>query len=486
MKHLTMINKAAGNVMIALATLALIAACGGSDSGSTRVDDTGGIDAGGTPSRLTSVGAITGFGSVIVNGVHYDTSQAEITTDDQPATEIDLKVGQVVRISGTTSASATSIETIEFDDNVEGPVQSIDRTAGSLVVLGQNVLTDGGTVFDDSITTASLDGINVGDIVEVSGFRNSSDDIVATHIELKPAGGEMEITGLITSLDTTALTFMVSQLLVNYNAATLTDFPGGVLSNGDLVEAKGTQLGVNDELLATSVEFKNDAPGADTEFEIEGFITRFVSATDFDVSNQPVTTNGQTIFEGGTAVDLALNIKIEAEGVVDAQGVLVAEKIEFKRQTDIRMQALVDSVDAAAGRLVMLGISVEFSATTSLEDKVNDLRPFSINDINPGDWLEVRGGESSDTDNLLVAVRVERDDPDTEARIRGIAENVADPSFEVLGLAIDTAAGTRFEDELNTLIPPGDFFAAAAGRLVEAQGNLNGARFAATEASLEN
>jgi len=481
-----MINKAAINVMIALITISLIAACGSSDSESNTVGNTGGIDAGGAPSRLAAVGAITGFGSVIVNGVHYDTSQAVITTDDQPATEDDLKVGQVVRISGTTSDSATSVDRSDFDDAVEGPVQSIDRAAGSLVVLGQTVLTDGSTVFDNSMTTPSLDGINVGDFVEVSGFRNASDDIVATHIELKPAGGEMEITGFITGLDTAALTFMVNQLLVDYSAATLTDFPGGVLSNGNLVEAKGTQLGVNGELLATSVEFKNDEPEADTEFEIEGFITRFVSATDFDVSNLPVTTNSLTVFEGGTAADLALDIKIEAEGVVDAQGILVAEKIEFKRQTNTRMQALVDSVDAANNRLVMLGISVEFTATTSFEDKANDLRAFSINDINPGDWLEVRGGESSVTENLLVAVRVERDDAEDEARIRGIAENVADPSFEILGLAIDITAGTRFESELDTVIPRDDFFAAADGRLVEAKGNLNGIRFAATEVSLED
>jgi len=481
-----MANRRATNMILALAIITLVAACGGSSSNTNRVEDTGGIDAGGTPSATMSVGSITGFGSVIVNGVHHDTSQAVITTDDQPATEADLKVGQVVRISGTTSTSATNIEKIEFDDDVEGPVQSIDRTAGSLVVLGQNVLTDGSTVFDDNITPASLDGINVDDFVEVSGFRNSSGDILASHIEKKPAGGEMEITGFISGLDTAALTFMMGQLLVDYSAATLTDFPNGVLSNGDLIEAKGTQLGTNGELLATSVEFEDDDPAEDAEVEIEGLITRFVSATDFDVSNLPVTTNGQTVFEGGTAADLALNVKIEAEGSIDAQGVLVAEKIEFKRATDTRIEALVDGVDAAAGRLVMLGITVELTSSTSLEDDLNNLRQFSINDINVGDWLEVRGGESSVTENVLVAVRVERDDPDNEARIRGIAENVAAPSFEILGLAVDTTAGTRFENELDAVISDVDFFAAAEGRLVEAKGNLNGIRFAATEASLED
>ena len=39
------------------------------------------IDEGGTPGRGISVGTITGFGSVIVNGVEFDTDNAVITVE---------------------------------------------------------------------------------------------------------------------------------------------------------------------------------------------------------------------------------------------------------------------------------------------------------------------------------------------------------------------------------------------------------------------
>ncbi len=98
-------------------------ACGGGGGGSGGV--TAGIDRGGI---VTATGAITGFGSVHVNGVHYVTTGATITIDDNPGTESDLRVGQVVRIEGRIEQdgiNGTATRVI-FDDEVEGPVQSID------------------------------------------------------------------------------------------------------------------------------------------------------------------------------------------------------------------------------------------------------------------------------------------------------------------------------------------------------------------------
>ena len=72
----------------------LVAACGG---GGSSDGVTAGIDRGGI---VTATGSITGFGSVHVNGVHYVTTGATITLDDNPGSESELRVGQVVRIEG--------------------------------------------------------------------------------------------------------------------------------------------------------------------------------------------------------------------------------------------------------------------------------------------------------------------------------------------------------------------------------------------------
>ncbi|MFQ6006573.1 MAG: DUF5666 domain-containing protein [Woeseia sp.] len=466
-----------------LSIAAIVAACGGGGYSGTQ-DPIAGIDAGGAPTRFIAIGPISGFGSIIVNGVRYDTSQAQIFVDGAAGTEADLTVGQIVAVSGSISGNSRTADRVEFDENVEGPIESIDLANNSMVVLGQTVIVTAATSFDDGISPDSLQGLVPGDVVEISGNLDSNGNILASRIQRKAPGGLFEVTGIVSSHNGASATFMINDLLVDYGSAVLLDFGSGQPADGDLVEAEGSQLGASGELIASKVEFKgndfDDRIDNDTEIEIEGLITRFVSSTDFDVADFAVTTNSQTEYGGGTVADLGLNVRIEVHGRRDSQGRILAREIEFEDVGDIEIHAIVDSVDAANSRLIMLSIVVELSSDTRMEDKAgsNPLRSFSISDINPGDWLEIRGTESAT--GGVAATRAERDDPRSESRIRGFATNVIDPSFQILGLDIDTDASTQFRN-----ITRADFFATADGRLVQADGSLNGGRFLATEVEFE-
>ncbi len=451
-----------------------------------------GIDQGGapfTPPTTTTVfshGTITGFGSVIVNGVRFDTSSAMITVDGNPGTEADLEVGQVVTVRGTLEDGVTtgSANSVDFDDVVEGPITAIDAMAGTLTVLGQFVLVDdANTSFDDSINPASLAGLIVGDIVEVTGFRLADGSISATRIELRAAGGEFEVTGIVS--DVSATTFEINSLVVDYSAAMLEDFPAGTIENGQLVEAKGNALGASGELLASQVEFKGDDLDVDDvdRVEVEGFITSFVSATDvFNVEGFPVVTNAQTVFENGTSADLANNRKVEVEGNIDEFGVLVAEEIEFKLAGIIRIESLVE--DRQDSQLTILGIVVNVNVSTRIEDKSSaELEPFSVADINVGDFVEIRGFEDS---GGIVATRLEREDFDGEVALRGFVEAVNDPNFAILGVTIQTNAATEFEDANDMPITASDFFGQAQDSLVEAEGALSNGMIIADDVELED
>ncbi len=426
-------------------------------------------------------GPIANFGSVIVNGVEYETDSAVFTIDGEPGSESDLRVGDIVVVKGTRDDNGTtgSADEVLFDDIVKGPVASVDLAASSLVVLGQTVLVRSETIFDDGFSPASLDGVSVGQIVEVSGQFDANGDIVASRIEPKPAGTQFEVHGNVTGLDTGALTFSLGALLVDYSGATLDDFPGGQIGEGDFVEAKGTSLGGAGELLATKVEFENAVPGVEDGdfFEIEGFITRFVSETDFDVAGQPVTTTANTVYEGGTAADLGLNIKVEVEGDVDANGVLVAEEVDIRRAKAVRATATLDSVDAADSSVVMLGITVRVDALTRIEDKSSaDVDPLTLADVNAGDYVEVRGDEFPAGSGEILATIFEREEPDTETILQGFVESSSDPSFTILGVTIETGGGTVFRDVNDNVISSTEFFNQLQdGDLVKAEGTESSA-----------
>ena len=477
------------SLLFALA--AVVNGCGGSDSPPPSPQPpppTSGIGRTGV-----SLGTISNFGSVVVNGVHYDTSTAAFTIDDSPGSQSDLGVGDVVFISATSDDdfATGSADSVTFDDNVEGPVQSIDLALGQLVVLGQTVIVGADTSFDDSISPASLAGLVVGDIVEVSGFVAANGDISATRIEIKPAGLQFEVHGVVSGLDTNTMKFSINALVVDYSAATLDNFPGGVIADGDFVEAKGDALSPSGELLASKVELEGlgIAGAPDDHVEVEGLITRFVSPQDFDVADIPVSADGNTIFTGGVAGDLGLNIKVEVEGTLDANSnVILADKVDIRRAKVIRVTALVDSVNSAGSSLVMLGITVNVDNLTRFEDKSSaKVSPLDISDLNSGDYVEIRGTEMPAGGGVILAGILERDDVDTLTILQGFVASVSNPTITVLGVIIETDGSTEFQDTDDSIISATEFFnRVQAGSLIKAKGLESSATtITASEVSFE-
>jgi hypothetical protein len=197
-------------------------------------------------------GPITGFGSIIVNGITYDTAGATFTRDDNPSAQDEFKVGETVIVKGTIDDDNTNAvaATVELDEIFEGPVSSVNAD-GSLTVLGQTVTTSLETSIDDSCP-AALDDPSVA-AVEIFGSFYTDGLIAATRIECKTAldVDEYEINGIVSGHDAGSFTFSINGLQVDYASATVDDnFPGGTqtISNGDAVEVKGLPANFDDSV----------------------------------------------------------------------------------------------------------------------------------------------------------------------------------------------------------------------------------------------
>ena len=473
---------------ISLTATALLAfgmtACGGGGGNGSAPPVNNPPPVGGIDGVGAAIGPISNFGSIFVNGVEFSTSSAQIRIENSPATESQLKVGQIVRVKGriANDGRTGTAETVNFNDSVEGPVQSVDLTASTLVVLGQTVRVTATTLFDNSFANPSLAGIAIGSVVEVSGFPNGAGEIVATRIEPKAAGGVFELFGVVSSLAGTR--FNLSTTIVDFATAAL---PNGSPTNGACVEVKGSVFAAG-VLTATRVEVEGctlTVANGDRG-EIEGLITRFVSATDFSIGPQAITTTASTTYVNGTAAGLRLNVKIEAEGSFNAAGTLVATKIDFKPDNSARLLGTIDSINAANSSVSIFGVTVRTSVGTSFEDKSSaNLRPLNFAALRTGDYLEVRGFEEA-TARTMTAVLVEREDLDARRELQGMATSVAQPNLLVLGVSVTTDAGTEFRDVNDQTISATVFFQQAANRIVKVRGTWNGSAFAATRAELES
>ena len=317
------INKFFGRALLisfALLTPTVFLFCGGG-CGSGASFNGGGI--GGTG---ISQGPITGLGSIFVNGVEFDISNAAITVDGIPGNASQLQVGQIVTVNGSFNGTTGTATSVTYENNVEGPVDSVGTN--QLEVLGQDVRIETTTKFEPA-TYAPKEG----DLVEVSGQADSTGAIHATWIELILSpyilGTDIEVKGTVTSLNSSQGTFMMGNLMVNMSGMT----PPMGLMNGSYVDVKGTQTVPNGPLMASSVEVQSSglSGGAGEGAQIEGFVTGFTSlSSPFMVNGQSVQTQSSTVYENGMPSNLQSDIKVEVEGVLNASGVLVADKVSFR------------------------------------------------------------------------------------------------------------------------------------------------------------
>jgi hypothetical protein len=222
-------------------------------------------------------------------------------------------------------------ETVTVEMLVQGPVESVDTNDGRVVALGQTILTDAGTVFDG----VALDALQPGDPISVSGFFDAEDRIRASRIEL-PLEPEIALVGTIRNLDASGETFELGGLVVRFGEALVKNAPPGGLADGTLVEVDADEPPQGGVLDAIEVDVLTSfLMGEEGDLlEVEGFVTEVTSATEFVVNaTQRVRITSQTLFVRGAATDLVLNARLEAEGLADADGVLVAEEVEFAPRT---------------------------------------------------------------------------------------------------------------------------------------------------------
>lgn len=399
--------------LVALGGLGLAAAgCGGGSGG-----ELAGVGSGGTGQVAGSyaTGTISGFGSVIVNGVKYDDSAARVTDDAGRARPLgQLAIGMVVEVEGR-GDEATGLgtaERIRMVSEARGAIESIDAAARRFTVLGTTMQTGAATVFPEP---GGLAALATGDRVEVYGFADrDTGTIRATCIERRAAGdadGRIKLRGTIAELDATRDTFRLGALRVDVRSLReLRNLPSGGLRNGLLVWIESTAAPAagawrpDGELTALLA-----APVVDgTHARVEGAIDGFSSVSAFRVAGVPVDASGASFMRGATQAGLRDGLRVRVHGPAVA-GRVVATRVELREDRDVsgesdddaelkgtivRFTRIADfAVRDAAGRVFLVDASL---GTLAFEDGT------TLADLRVGAVVEIRGRRGA----VVVATRI--------------------------------------------------------------------------------
>ncbi len=461
-------NKPYKPILLFLLLSFFTASCG---DGSSQVAS-GGI--GGTG---ISQGTIDGFGSIILNGVTFNTDGSTFTVDDNPGAQNDLAVGMQVTVQ--VDATGTTATAVVSEPEVKGPLDTNTAATNTLVVLGRTVVIDDTTKIEDDATppaTLTQAQLNNNNMLEASGLVLADGSIQATYIKRKNGVNVapptlLKLKGTVSGF-TGGTTFTIGTQTIDFSGITPLAF---TLANDQLVQVKGTRGGVGTSMLATEVKNETGALGANAGFkvEIEGAVTTFTTTSDFSVGDQAVITSASTTFEDGAQDDIEENVRLEVEGTIDANGVLVASKVKFHGNR-IKIEADVSTKGTSPNSLTLLGKAVIINGLTEMRDSL------SFSTITT-DRLELRGYLSG---SVVTATRVRLGNPG-EITLQAPVEAISGTDLTLLGNTV-TTAGAAFSDIDGSSLTSEQFFAkVSAGTVVKIKAP-SGTNMAATEVEIED
>ncbi len=250
--------------------------------------------------------------------------------------------------------------------------------------------------------------------------------------------------------------------------------PGGVVSNGSLVEARGILTGAT-TIHANRVELEDNTIGDDgDEVSIEGLITNFVSQSNFRVDGQLVNASGATL--DPSTLQLANGVKVEVEGTITGT-TLIAEEVEA-RGNDVKIQATVSDVFANSVSVQFFNnaLTVQIDSQTQMEDETGAVSNMTLSDINVSDFLEISGFVGAG--GAVIASELRRDsaanaDDDILQGPVDIGWDEMAGTLSVLGVTFFSDGGTSFEDETETGIGSAAFYGAlSVGRSIKIRDDI--------------
>jgi len=377
------------------ATVLAIGCGGGTDSG---------VGSGGTGSPLSfSQGPITGFGSIIVNGVHFDDAPASVLDDDGNALSnaLNLRLGTVVDVQGgVVTNGATTATTIRVHVDLLGPVTAAyDAGTGRLGVLGQPVRVLALTALDGF--TGGAAAIPAGSVVAVSSLYDKATGVyVATRIDPVPSTSRFAIRGAPSAVDTAAGTFTLGgQVFSDGGVAPPASFAAGQLLRAVLSKTKDSQ----GRWVVTAFGQALAALPDGRRGDIEGVVGSATDATHFVVNGVSVDATSAVVAPVGAGV--AVQSRVQVRGTL-VNGTLVATSVKVEASNDdhegsdegngFEITGVILSLDSVHQTLTMRGPTTVNYATSAFSSGTSA-------DLAVGKVIEVKGSLSGDGSQVIAA-----------------------------------------------------------------------------------
>jgi hypothetical protein len=314
----------------------VLSACGGGE-GAAKADHSS------FSAPASVVGTISGLGSVVLNGVRYETLGALVLdADDGAPLSLGLGLGMTVGIDPSASSSTTAA-TIRVYTGLQGPATDINAAERSLSVAGLPVLTDSTTLV---VTAAGWVGnfsqLAAGQSVDVHGVPQSDGTFKATRIEIEASAQPIRLVGVVSNLNTANASFTLGSAARSVTVSYAQASAPAALANGVVVAVRTASAQALAPYVASRLYLRAESVSALTSYsslyrgtsglpnetnELYGAVSNLLS----DPSGCTLQVQGipTRLVSAALCAALQNGDYVEVKGLY-ANGTLNAHRVEFK------------------------------------------------------------------------------------------------------------------------------------------------------------
>jgi hypothetical protein len=267
----------------------------------------------------------------------------------------------------------------------------------------KRVGTDDSSAFVDR----SCSDLREGEAIEVEGGWDSDGSLVARKVRRQHEPPEFEIRGALSELNGTCpnLTFTVGTERLMTDASTrFRDQPCSSLRNGQLVEVHGIHR-ADGSALVRELE-----PNREPErFEVLGTVKNHggsCPSLTFFIGGDAIITSAETRFKSLSCGDLTDGRFVEVEGVRQADGRILAGKVEVEDELEEQEVEISGTLSGLSGTcpdvsFIVQGRPVHANRGTVFES-------LSCAAVRDGLAVEVKGAAQPDGSVLALRIKAER------------------------------------------------------------------------------
>ncbi len=331
-------------------------------------------------SGIISEGPISSFGSIFVNGVRYDTSNAELS--GILSAENELELGMVVTVEGSVEGDSGIAERVYFNPSLIGALEALDLQTQSLNIAGQTVFVDDFTIFANR---EQLNEFVLGDWLHISAIDSADGQLLARWIRVQNPEQRSQLTGIIEQLDSLQQQFQIRGKAIDYRYAEIETS----LEEGAWVRVEG-ELNT-DVLLAQKIKAK--APFTAEPSQQIALHGQIRSNGHLTLGQERIELALHVQFELGQRDDVRNGQLVTGIGERDAEGNLVLSQLRFleppKIEDRFELRGHIEAISTE--HIQVSGKTYNLSGNTVFHDKRDRERHFNGEQLHIGDYVRLLG-----------------------------------------------------------------------------------------------